>query len=186
MSDLLTRGRTVTLSPTSKSAVISDCGTYRYQLKRVWNEALPLLVYVMLNPSTADHTVDDPTILRCMGFARRLGYGGIVVVNLFAFRSSRPADMQAAADPVGPLNDEHIAEVLVDAYRDNAMVICAWGTGGGFKSRDVEVGRLIEDYGLVPFCLGRTKDLHPKHPLARGHHRIPDDAVPIPLVTEGA
>ncbi len=85
----------------TKEAVISDCGRYRYRLTRRWGDG-PLLSFIMLNPSTADAEVDDPTIRRCMGFARRDGYGGIVVGNLYAFRTTKPKALFAADNPLGP------------------------------------------------------------------------------------
>lgn len=89
------------------TAGISECGTYRYWLCREWSPGLDSLVWLMLNPSTADATQDDPTIRRCMGFARRWGYGGITVVNLYAYRATNPRDLLTAADPVGPENDRY-------------------------------------------------------------------------------
>ena len=86
-----------------RAAVISKCGAYRYSLTRKWSDA-PLLSFVMLNPSTADAKEDDPTIRRCIGFARREGAGGLIVANLYALRSSSPEALWAARDPIGPQN----------------------------------------------------------------------------------
>ena len=139
------------------SAVFSDDRVYRYELRRVW-AAGPLVAFVGLNPSTADETVDDPTIRRCIGFAKRWGYGGLVMVNLFAFRATDPRVMRAAADPVGPANDEHLERLTgeVDQF------VAAWGAGGTYMDRDLAVLPII---GWHLRALGHTKDGHPRHPL---------------------
>jgi len=93
-----------------RGAVISPCGLYRYSLTRTWSAALPL-PFVMLNPSTADADIDDPTIRRCMAFARREHAGGIIVANVFAYRATSPADLWKATDPFGPWNDDTLETV---------------------------------------------------------------------------
>lgn len=167
----------------AKNAGLSseDPPVYRYWLRRTWDDALPVMVWIMLNPSTADHEVDDPTILACMDFARRNGCGGILVVNLFAFRSPHPKVMLAAEDPIGPDNDNFILEAVRGAVADGGMVIAAWGTNGSYLDRDYKVVSLLESHGLEVMCFGKTKDGHPKHPLARGTHRIDRDTKPFPL-----
>ncbi len=154
---------------------------FRYVLWRSWDETLPVLVWVMLNPSTADHTVDDPTIKRCIGFAKRLGYGSIMVVNLFAFRSPHPKAMQAAEDAIGPQNDAYLEAIFEEVSEYGGDIVAAWGTGGAHLERDYQVAEMVEGHGNVLMCLGKSKDGHPKHPLARGLHRIPDDSPLIPL-----
>lgn len=144
-----------------RTAVISDCGLYRYQLDRVWDTALPVLAVLMLNPSTADGTTDDHTITKLIEFARRLGYGGFVVVNLFAFRATKPADMRAAADPVGPLNDHYIALAL---HRCPTL-LCAWGTNGKNDPREADVRELLRMCGVHTFALRINADGTPAHPL---------------------
>ena len=153
-----------------KGAIISPCGRYRYMLWRTWDDALPLLVYVMLNPSTADGELDDATIRVCMGRAKQMGYGGIIVVNLFAWRATSPADMKAAEDPVGPENDAWIRTVVLI----NSDVIVAWGTHGTFKDRDKAVLRLLRKTKAKIRALRITKDGHPCHPL-----RIPYSEEPV-------
>ena len=96
---------------TRKQAVLSDCGTYRYRLWRKWGCGSPLL-FVMLNPSTADAEVDDATIRRCLGFADAHGFGELEVVNLYAYRATDPADLKRAGYPVGPDNDAHIEDAM--------------------------------------------------------------------------
>ncbi len=149
--------------PIRKAAVISDCGTFRYRLTRYWGPG-KFLPFVMLNPSTADASVDDPTIRRCMSFARREGAGGIVVANLCAFRSPSPAALDKAADPFGPGNQDHLWQVAVGAVADNMPIVCAWGAHGHQRG-DRYVVDLFHKEGARLVCLGTTADGHPRHPL---------------------
>jgi hypothetical protein len=145
-----------------KTARLSTDGRYRYTLGRRWDEALPRAVFVMLNPSTADDTVDDPTIRRCVGFARRWEYGAITVVNLFAYRATRPAELIGVLDPVGRDNDETIALAAEEA----ALVVAAWGAGGGYLGRDRQVMKILASVGALPMCIGApTTTGFPRHPL---------------------
>ena len=139
-------------------ACLSACGTYRYRLRR---GAAPHLGFVMLNPSTADATADDPTIARCCGFARREGLGGIDVVNLYAYRSTVPAALHQVRDPVGPDNDPW----LVHFAKWHRRIVCAWGAGAPDEERVLEVTQLLAHYGAQLLCLGVTKDGSPRHPL---------------------
>lgn len=139
-------------------AEFSECGLYRYLLYRRWADG-PRCVFVMLNPSTADETSDDPTIRRCIGFAKREGCGALKVVNLFAYRATSPKAMKAAADPVGPDNDVHIMDAFDTA---DGPIICAWGAHGSYLGRDRAVVGLID---APLFCFGLTKGGSPKHPL---------------------
>ena len=133
---------------------------YRYRLWRRWDRSRPAVAFCMLNPSTADERRDDPTVRRCVGFARAWGFGGIDVLNLFALRASDPRTLRAAPDPVGPRNDEHIVRATMRA----GLIVVAWGARGGFLDRDRSVlgllGRLAH-----PACLGWTQGGHPRHPL---------------------
>lgn len=149
--------------PVRKAANISGCGTFRYRLTRYWGPG-PMLPFVMLNPSTADAKNDDPTIRRCMSFARREGAGGIVVANLCAFRSPSPADLDKAADPFGPGNQDSLWQVAVGAIADKMPIVCAWGTHGEGRG-DKYAMKLFKDEGARLVCLGTTKDGHPRHPL---------------------
>ena len=146
------------------TADISPCGLYRYALTRTWDLALPVLVFIMLNPSTADWQLDDPTIRRCMGFARDNGFGGIVVVNLFAFRATDPKLMKSAAAPVGADNEAAILDAA-RRRRPGDVFVAAWGVHGRLNERDRAVVALLEGEGVEVQCLGRTKDGHPRHPL---------------------
>lgn len=147
-----------------KTAHISDCGLYRYQLIRQWGPP-PLLPFVMLNPSTADAMVDDPTIRRCIGFAKREGAGGIIVVNLYGLRATDPAELKKTKDPFGPDNRPNIQTVGLMAVATNMPVICAWGTNGWLKSANRDTIHLLQNTGARLTCLGKTKAGDPKHPL---------------------
>ena len=142
----------------SSGAVLSPCGRYRYRLSRSWGRRLPV-VFIMLNPSTADAHEDDPTIRRCIGFARRWNCGGLIVVNLFAYRATSPKDLFAAADPVGLDNLKHVLQAVHDGGQ---FPICAWG------AQDMKVIRCLRQF-MTPcpdlMCLGTTKGGHPRHPL---------------------
>lgn len=139
-----------------RSAVLSPCRTYRYALTRRWGRG-PYAMFIGLNPSTADETHDDPTIRRCIAFARAWGYEALCMTNLFAYRATQPADMKKAADPVGWENDS----TLTTLARCSGVVVAAWGAHGTYKGRD-QSARL-----LVPrlHYLRLTKDGHPGHPL---------------------
>lgn len=141
------------------SAVLSDDGRYRYLLTRTWFLGAPKLTFVMLNPSTADASVDDPTIRRCMGFARASQFGGIRVVNLFAFRATDPKVMLRAIDPVGPENDGYIYGACLDR-----TVIAAWGANAT-RERVKAVGKILASANANVFSLGVTKANQPRHPL---------------------
>lgn len=145
------------------TATISEDGRYRYRLTRGSElgcpSALPPAVFVMLNPSTADGLVDDPTIRRCRGFAREWGCPGLVVVNLYAYRATKPADLKWADDPVGPLNDAFLASAC-----HKQDVICAWGQHAT-QERIFEVWQILYRARARTFCLGLTKDGRPRHPL---------------------
>ena len=159
------------------SAAFSTDRTYRYLLTRTWDQTCRTMTWVMLNPSTADAFADDPTIRRCKAFARREGYGGISVVNLFGLRSTDPRALREHADPIGPVNDWFV-RLYVQAA---PCTVVAWGAGGALLGRGAEVARQLTAIpGVRLHCLGVTKDGRPKHPLARGRERVPDDA---PLIS---
>ena len=136
-------------------------GEYRWRLWRRWDEELPLLLWVMLNPSTADATEDDPTIRKCVGFAMRWRYGGIVVVNLFALRSTDPTAVLRHPDPIGSENDAVISATAAECPDS----VCAWGSHKSVTHRALVVRRLLLQAGNSPTHLGLNKDGHPKHPL---------------------
>ena len=122
-----------------RRAELSSDRVYRYSLSRIWEPTKHPLAFIGLNPSTADETEDDPTIRRCMGFARDGGYGGVLMLNLFAFRSTKPKGLLDAEDPVGPQNDA----VLLRATEGLPVVVCAWGTNGVLFERNRAVLQLL-------------------------------------------
>lgn len=147
--------------PLHRSAVLSDCERYRYLLMRSWNEACVDMVCILCNPSTADALKDDPTIRVLMGMARRRGFGGIRVVNLFAFRATDPAEIHRASDPVGPENDDYIRRMIRCSDRD---VLCAWGDiGAGERARAVLAQ--VRELGRRPVAVRLSKAGNPVHPL---------------------
>lgn len=145
----------------SRWALISECTKFRYLLLRQWDESLPLLLFVMLNPSTADGRFDDATIRRCIGFARAMGFGGFYVANLYAYRTPKPEELRKARYPIGPDNDKHIAWALTKV-RD---VCAAWGGDAKGLARPADVLKLIRAAGHQPKALALTGDGIPRHPL---------------------
>ena len=148
-----------------KDAIISDCGAYRYRLSRVWDQACYSLPIIMLNPSTADANLDDPTVRRCVSFAQREGYGGIIVMNLFAFRATSPDDMKSAGDPFGDKCGYHLDTLFEYANEHRTPVLAAWGAHGGYKQRDASIKAIAKGWGTPLVCLGKTASGHPRHPL---------------------
>ena len=147
-------------------AVLSRDHAYRWRLTRVLSEfEITRCLFVMLNPSTADAESNDPTIRRCMGYAARWGYGDLEVVNLFGLRATNPRELLRHRDPIGERNDEYILEGVEGAMETGGIVVCAWGARGGYLGRDAAVLLLIRSTGGVPYCLGLTRDGHPRHPL---------------------
>ncbi len=143
------------------TAVYSDCEHYRYSLTRIWDSGGTRAHFVMLNPSTATEVQNDPTVERCERRARALGFGGFRVTNIFAWRDTDPRKMRAAADPVGPDNDDAIKTAAFWA----TQTICAWGTHGVHMDRGPVVQNLLRGTGQPLFHLGMTKNGHPRHPL---------------------
>lgn len=141
-------------------ALHSDCGLYRYLLTRRWGQGGTLL-YVMLNPSTADERQNDPTIERCERRARAMGFGSFKVANLFGWKATLPKDLKRAADPIGQHNDE----VLLNAATHADLILCGWGTHGAHLGRGEAVRGKLAAANLPLWSLGLTKDGHPRHPL---------------------
>ena len=142
----------------SAKAVISECTRYRYSLSRFFTTGKKTMVFVMLNPSTADGLKDDPTIRRCMYFAKRESCDILEVVNLYGYRAPNPEKLWYVGDPWGPENNEHIATALNKAD----VIVCAWGN----NARNEAVGQFLDVYESLNLkCLGMTKRGAPKHPL---------------------
>lgn len=142
------------------TAVMDRSRTYRYLLTRIWDTSTAPMVWIMLNPSTADALSDDPTIRRCLSFARREKCGGIVVVNLFGLRSTDPRALRDHADPVGPHNDVFLRHAAA-----LGPVVAAWGAGGAMGDRAETVTRALTDAGVPLKALGVTSTGQPRHPL---------------------
>lgn len=144
-----------------RDAVISDCGTYRYLLRRTWDAKRPRLLYIMLNPSTADADIDDPTIRSCIRLAKGIDYGSFEVVNLFAFRATDPAELAKASDPIGPANTGTIDRAVGRCD----IVVCAWGAHPMAERRSIAIRNNLRSWRPAIFCFGKTKSGAPKHPL---------------------
>lgn len=146
-------------------AVLSDDGLYRYELGRRWTPSLEggrgRIVWVMLNPSIADASIDDQTIRRCVHYSRRDGFDDLVVVNLYAYRSSKPDVLRRVPDPAGPENADYLGRHFADA----AMVVAAWGANP--MTRWCQASDRIEHRPL--YCLGTTGDGSPRHPARLGN-----------------
>ncbi len=141
-------------------AIIDQTGLYRYLLWREWDAAAPKVGFVLLNPSRADGAIDDPTIRRCIGFARLWGYGGLEVANLFAYRTAKPSELRHVFDPVGLENDAYLRSLAQRVDR----VVLAWGNGGTWQGRDRTVLAMFGK-SLQLHCLAITQTGQPKHPL---------------------
>ena len=144
----------------SKAAFSLD-GRYRYSLERIWDKSKPRWCFIMLKPSTAGAVENDPAVTRCIRRAKAAGAGGLIVVNLYAWRATDPSELRGAADPVGPFADDFITAAVFFSSR----VVCAWGAYDRLKGRDRAVLELLGHMGTTPLCLGLTKDGHPRHPL---------------------
>jgi hypothetical protein len=150
------------------TAHLSRCRKYRYALWRTWDNSLPRVMFIGLNPSTADEILDDPTLIRCQNFARSWGYGGVCIGNLFAFRATQPADMLAASDPVGSRNNHWLKKLAAES----GLVIGAWGNDGNFLQRSSKVRKMIPNL----HCLAMNKTGEPAHPLYQR-----SDVEPFPM-----
>ncbi|BHH83661.1 DUF1643 domain-containing protein [Desulforhopalus sp. 52FAK] len=140
-----------------KDAKFSDCRKYRYALWRIWDSEKPYAMFICLNPSTADETEDDPTIRRCINYAKHWGYGGLCMVNLFSFRATKPTDMKNTDDPIGPENDAF----LIKFAKKAGVIVGAWGNHGSFMNRSSEIKKLISNIK----CLKQNVSGEPVHPL---------------------
>jgi hypothetical protein len=143
-----------------RAALLSPCGQFRYRLGRRWADGAPLL-FVMLNPSTADADVDDATIRRCIKFAQAHGFPALEVVNLFAYRATDPKELRRAGYLAGPENDAHIRQAA-----DEAAAVCvAWGANVAELERPHVVLSLLHASGKPLQCLRITRSGYPQHPL---------------------
>ena len=152
------------------TATLSADRAYRYLLTRRWGDG-PAICWIMLNPSTADASEDDPTIRRCIGFARREGCEAIHVVNLFALRAADPRELLASPDPVGPGSDGFLL-----ARPLSVCTVAAWGAHGSLRGRSSQVRAMLASVPLL--CLGLTSGGEPRHPM---YVRADVPLVPLPI-----
>jgi hypothetical protein len=151
-----------------KDAIFSLCRTYRFALWRIWDEARPYAMFIGLNPSTADEKEDDPTIKRCVHYAKSWGYGGICMANLFALRATNPGDLYTSSEPIGKDNDKW----LLSLSKDAGIAVAAWGNDGMHLGRSKAVLGLIKNL----HCLNLNKTGEPAHPLY-----LKKTLVPVPI-----
>ncbi len=157
-----------------RSADISEDGRLRWTLTREWRRETGSALFVMLNPSTADAEKDDPTIRNIIDRAYNWGFGKLVVVNLFPIRSSSPDAAFAWMQTVGSNADaEGNERIIRDEARKAGIVICAWGGTHWAQAKGQRMWSMLRSLDVETFCIGRTKNGYPKHPLARGRHRVP-------------
>jgi len=161
------------MTPINQGAELSECGRYRYKLWRTLNIGQGSVLFVMLNPSTADADKDDPTIRRCLGFVQRWGYRKLYVGNLFALRSTDPRALFAHDDPIGVGNDEALMQLASGATR----VVCAWGSHGWYRGVGAMTRHRLRHATL--FHLGLCRNGEPKHPLY-----LRADTTPTPWTLE--
>jgi hypothetical protein len=143
-------------------AYFSEDRKHRYWLLRVWDESLPLLCVVGINPSTADERENDPTIRRCIGFAKRLGYGGLLMLNVGAYRSTDPRGWRKAADPYGPENTVQHLKDYVSIF-GATCVVAAWGKNGQYAVQ--RCAEIASEMQPMLWCWGKNGDGTPRHPL---------------------
>lgn len=160
---MITRTHTAADGTTSR-AIYSPCEAYRYRLDRRWSDAPPL-VWIMLNPSTATEAANDPTIARCEVRARAQGFGGVRIVNIFAFRATAPADLKRSTDPIGPQNDAHLLDACDTGLTAGGLIVAGWGVHGAHRGRAAQVRQMLRDRDLQIHTLGLTRHGHPRHPL---------------------
>lgn len=148
------------------NAIFDNTGNYRYLLSRVWDTSLPSLLYVMLNPSTADETTEDQTSRQCIHFAKEFKFGSFEVVNLYSLISTNPKVLKTTQlDPIGPETDRYI----LDAAQKADQIILAWGCNHFFGGRNEKVNEMLKSHGYDLYCLKKSKYGHPRHPSRLKH-----------------
>ena len=140
-----------------KGAELSPCRRYRYALWRIWDDSKPTVMFIGLNPSTADETVDDPTLIRCIKFAKAWGYGGVYTANLFAYRATQPKDLLKRKRVVGKDNDYWLQQLA----HKTELIIAAWGNDGQYQNRSEKVKQQIQPLHYLKM----NKSGEPAHPL---------------------
>lgn len=157
----------------TSGAIFSLDRVYRYRLWREWDRHRPTVAFIMLNPSTADEFVNDPTIERCQRRVRQLGYGALIVLNLFGLRSTYPVALYDHHDPVGPENDQYIVDAVLQIAAAGGIVICGWGQHGKLRDRGEQVRQMLMRSDVEPMALAINQDGTPKHPLYIGYEAQP-------------
>lgn len=154
--------------PDHSVAIFDSSHRYRYWLRRTWDSQRPTVNFIMLNPSTADDEVDDPTTRRCLGFAEAWGFGSLIVTNLFAYRSPYPEALARVATPEGRENQKY----LVAATRVSQLIVVAWGIHGRIRNRHQLTLQLLHHQPLT--ALAVTRQGYPRHPLYLSRDLIPN------------
>lgn len=154
------------------SAIISPCGLYRYRLERELGGPGGPVVFIMLNPSTADANQDDPTIRRCIGFGKAWDRSRLIVGNLFAYRSTDPKVLKKVPDPIGPDNDQYLFDMCL---KPHTLVVLAYGAGGDYRDRGVQVRYNLKVRGATCHYLKLTQVGHPQHPLYLPGNLVPQE-----------
>jgi len=161
--------------PYTRTAKLSENGVYRHLLVWEWDvENRKSACFIMLNPSTADATKDDPTIRKCIKFARAWGCGRLLVVNLFDVRATKPWFMKKHPEPVSDVNDSYVLLMAQKAFHNGGLVVCAWGMHGTHQDRNKTVLDMLTGAGITLHALRLSNSGQPYHPLYQ-----PDDAKPF-------
>lgn len=156
----------------NRTATISACGFYRYRLDREWDRGLGNLYAGLINPSTADAYEDDATVRGLVARAKKLGFGSLTIWNAFAVRSSNPADIYQHTDPVGPLNNHFIKEILEECKSGDAACFVGWSHHGNHLGRADKIVSLAKEVGVPLYCVGVNADGSPRHPLYVRHDAV--------------
>ncbi|MEA1011135.1 DUF1643 domain-containing protein [Bacillus cereus] len=154
-------------------ALFDDSKTYRYSLERIWDPHKERVLFIMLNPSSANQDSEDATSKRCFNFAKGLGFGSLEIVNLFAYIATNREELLQVSkeDAIGPENENHVIRALNRAD----MVIAAWGENCKYHNRHKDIHELFQGYHL--HCLGKTRDGFPRHPLYLSKDSQPMDYI---------
>ena len=157
-----------------RGAILSSCKKHRLQLWREWNSNLPKVLFIMLNPSTADHEQDDPTLRRCMDFAKQWGYGGLYIGNLYSFRAADPRTLLKVSKFSHRDNYKHISTMAQQCQ----LLVCAWGNYPIIKKLGTPLN-ILKQLNQKLHCIALSKTGTPKHPLY-----LKKSLTPIPFVLE--
>ncbi|MEL6468710.1 MAG: DUF1643 domain-containing protein [Cyanobacteria bacterium J06623_4] len=160
-----------------RTAIFDPTGQYRYHLGRQWQATGKEVAFVMLNPSRADASVDDPTLRACIQFAQKWKYGSLSVVNLFGYRTPHPQELANAENPIGAENDDHLLQAATKADK----VVLAWGNWGRLHGRDRAILSLLNSHRHKLTCLQRNRSGQPRHPLYIKRDVIPQRFPPVSL-----